>query len=231
MRVLLTNDDGIHAPGLYALYKEIKKIAQVMIVAPETEQSAVGHAITLTMPLKVSEVYKDGKFFGFATTGTPADCVKLAIMTLLKQKPDIIISGINLGPNVGISVLYSGTVCGATEGAILGVPSFAVSLGTFHNPKFTYAAEFARKLAGLIYKNSKNDRLLLNVNIPALPREKIKGVKIAKMGITSFKEKFQKRTDPRKKVYYWLTGNELEKRSEDSDVEAVRKGYVAITPL
>ena len=134
MNILITNDDGIYSEGIRALCESLKKIGNVTIVAPDTERSAVGHAITLSDPLRVKEVIRNGKFFGYATTGTPADCVKLAIGAILKKKPDLVVSGINLGPNVGYSVLYSGTVSGATEGAILGIPSFAISLATFVNP-------------------------------------------------------------------------------------------------
>ena len=147
MNILLTNDDGIFSEGIRALYESLKQIGNVTIVAPDSERSAVGHAITLSDPLRVKKVIRGGKFFGYATTGTPADCVKLAIRAILKKRPDLVVSGINLGPNVGYSVLYSGTVSGATEGAILGIPSFAISLATFTNPDYSFAADFAKKFA------------------------------------------------------------------------------------
>ena len=131
MRVLLTNDDGINAQGLHALWREVRKAAEVVVVAPATEQSAVGHAITLSYPLRIEEVRKDGSIYGYAVNGTPADCVKIAVSTFLEKTPDIVISGINIGPNTGTNVIYSGTVSAATEGTILGIPSMAISLTTF----------------------------------------------------------------------------------------------------
>jgi 5'-nucleotidase len=144
--VLLTNDDGIFAPGLYALYLAMREIAEVTVVAPDSEKSAVGHAITISDPLRVSAFDKNGEFFGYAVKGTPADCVKLAYFALMPQKPDMVVSGINYGSNTGINVIYSGTVSAATEGMILGLPSFAISLTTFQDADFRYAAKFAAYL-------------------------------------------------------------------------------------
>ncbi|MCK9603420.1 MAG: 5'/3'-nucleotidase SurE [Candidatus Omnitrophica bacterium] len=233
MNILLTNDDGIYSEGIRALYKSLKGIGNVTIVAPDTERSAVGHAITLSDPLRVKSVNREGKFFGYATTGTPADCVKLAIRAILKKRPDIVISGINLGPNTGYSVLYSGTVSGATEGAILGIPSFAISLATFQNPDYTFAVEFAKKLTRIILNNKGlPEGTLLNVNIPAVDKKCIKGVKIVRQSKTAIKERFDKREDPRKHVYYWLTGEAVESdNQEDADIEAIRNNYISITPI
>ena len=233
MNILLTNDDGIYSDGIRALYERVKDLGNVTVVAPDTERSAVGHAITLSDPLRVKEVKRNGKFFGYATTGTPADCVKLAIRAILKKRPDIVISGINLGPNVGYSVLYSGTVSGATEGAILGIPSFAISLATFENPDFSFAAAFAKKLVHLI-KENKGLPLgtLLNVNIPAVKVSKIKGVRIAEQSKTAIKERFDKREDPQKRIYYWLTGEVIKSDGQfESDIEAIRRNYISITPI
>ena len=233
MNILLTNDDGIFSEGIRALYESLKQIGKVTIVAPDTERSAVGHAITLSDPLRVKKVIRTGKFFGYATTGTPADCVKLAIRAILKKKPDLVVSGINLGPNVGYSVLYSGTVSGATEGAILGIPSFAISLATFTNPNYSFAAEFAKKLAKQIlkYKNLPKGTLL-NVNIPAVVKKHIKGVRIVKQSGRAIEERFDKREDPRKRIYYWLTGEIIKSDArEDADIETIRKNYISITPI
>jgi len=233
MNILLTNDDGIYADGIRALYDSLKEVGDVSVVAPDTERSAVGHAITLSDPLRVKDVKRDGKFFGYATTGTPADCVKLAIRSLLKKKPDLIVSGINLGPNVGYSVLYSGTVSGATEGAILGIPSFAISLATFTNPDYSYAAKFAKKLAKQIVKNKGLPKgTLLNVNIPAISQKEIKGVRIVKQSERAIEERFDKREDPHKRTYYWLTGEIIESdKRKDADIETIRKKYISITPI
>ncbi len=232
MNILLTNDDGIYAEGIFALYEELKKIGKVTVVAPSEEQSAIGHAITLSSPLRVKNVRRNGKYFGYGVSGTPADCVKIAIRKILKRKPDIVVSGINLGPNTGFNVLYSGTVSGATEGTIFGVPSIAVSLATFTNPDFSFAAKFAAKLAKIVFKKGLPKGTFLNVNVPSLPASKIKGIKIAKQGKTRILETFHKRLDPRKKTYYWLTGEEIKIRGEkNSDIAALKNNYLTITPF
>ncbi len=233
MNILITNDDGIYAEGIRALYESLKTIGKVTIVAPDAERSAVGHAITLSDPLRVKKVNRGGKFFGYATTGTPADCVKLAIRALLKKKPDLIVSGINLGPNVGYSVLYSGTVSGATEGAILGIPSFAISLATFTDPDYSFAAKFAKKLAKQIIQNKGLPKgTLLNVNIPAVSPKYIKGVRIVKQSEKAIEERFDKREDPRKRIYYWLTGEVIKSdKKDDADIETIRNNYISITPI
>lgn len=232
MNILLTNDDGINSEGILALYESVKKLGKATIVAPDAERSAVGHAITLSDPLRVKAVNRNGKFFGYATTGTPADCVKLAIRAILNDKPDVVISGINLGPNTGFSILYSGTVSGATEGAILGIPSFAISLATFENPDYSFAAEFAKKIVQLLREKGLPKGTLLNVNIPAVNKKNIKGVKIVRQTKVAIKERFDKRVDPRKHIYYWLTGEVIESDGQkDADIEAIRHNYVSITPI
>ncbi len=232
MNILITNDDGINAEGITALYEAVKDIGNVTIVAPDSERSAVGHAITVSDPLRVKEVMKDGKFFGYATSGTPADCVKLAVRAILKEKPDIVISGINFGTNTGYNVLYSGTVSGATEGAILGIPSFAISLGAYENPDFSFAAEFARKAAGQVLARGLPRGTLLSVNVPAVDRKDIKGVKVTSQSKVALTERFDKREDPRRRVYYWLTGEMIEPDNEEmSDIEAVRNNFVSVTPI
>ncbi|MBN1104099.1 MAG: 5'/3'-nucleotidase SurE, partial [Deltaproteobacteria bacterium] len=173
MQILLTNDDGIYAPGLMALYQELKGEMEVTIVAPEAEMSAVGHAITLASPLRVRKVRRNGSFFGFGVKGTPADCVKIAVQELLKSPPDIILSGINLGANVGVNVLYSGTVSAATEGAFLGIRSAAISLDARQDPDFRFAARFTREVIRFMEDFGLRERAALNVNIPGLPPEQI----------------------------------------------------------
>jgi 5'-nucleotidase len=232
VRILLTNDDGIHAPGLMALFTELKGYFEVSVVAPESEMSAVGHAITLRSPLRVQEIYKDGTFFGYGVTGTPADCVKIAVQELLKTPPDIILSGINLGANVGVNVLYSGTVSAATEGAFLGVRSAAISLDTRTDPDFSVAASFSRKIIKLITENGLKNGTALNVNVPAIPAGSIKGVAITRQGVGRFRERYERRIDPRGNVYYWLTGEtRVEEEREDSDARALADGFIAITPI
>lgn len=233
MKILLTNDDGINAPGINALYGEMKKISQVSIVAPETEQSAMGHAITPYNPLRIKEVYRDGSLYGYSVNGTPADCVKLGAMAIFKELPDMLVSGINFGPNLGVDIIYSGTVSAATEGAILGIPSLAISLATREeSADYSFAAVFARDLCLKVKEKKLPAGILLNVNIPAVPRAKIKGVKITRQGKVRFKDTFEKRQDPRGNTYYWLTGESIKEEDDgETDRKAVRENYVSITPL
>lgn len=229
--LLLTNDDGIAAPGLRALVGALKPVGDVAIVAPSAERSAVGHAITLSDPLRV-DPYSCDDFHGFAVNGTPADCVKIACWALLGRKPDLLVSGINLGINTGINILYSGTVSAATEGSFLGIPSFAISLATFENPDFRYAAEFAGKLAGILLERGLPRGIYLNVNVPAVPAERIEGVSVTRQGQALFEEKFDKRTDPHGRVYYWLTGQKVDKEdATDVDDGAVQARRVSVTPV
>jgi 5'-nucleotidase len=232
MKLLLTNDDGIHAPGLFALYKELKQDFEVFVVAPDSEMSAVGHAITLASPLRVQSVHKNGTFFGYGVKGTPADCVKISVQELLKQAPDVILSGINQGANVGVNVLYSGTVSAATEGAFLGIKSAAISLNTRENPDFRFAARFSREIIKFMMVHGLMERTALNVNIPALPAELIRGVSITRQGLGRSKESFEKRIDPRGNVYYWLTGETpLEEGVPDADSKALAENKITITPI
>jgi 5'-nucleotidase len=233
MRFLLTNDDGIYAKGLSALYQELSKDADCLIVAPEVEQSAVGHAITLFRPLMVRRARKYGQFLGYAVTGTPADCVKIGIKELSDKPVDLVVSGINAGANVGINVIYSGTVSAATEGVIMGVPSMAISLDAHGDADFSFAARFARKMAAFILEDCTVENTAINVNIPAIPEEEIKGVVVTKQGKARLIENFEKRVDPRENFYYWLAGEtKLSDHEElNSDACALRKGMISITPL
>lgn len=233
-RILLTNDDGIYSQGILALHKKIRSLGEVTVVAPDAERSAQGHAITLSVPLRVNEARRDGKFFGYAISGTPADCVKIALMSIMKdKKPNLIISGVNRGPNLGVNVLYSGTVSGATEGAILGVPSFAVSLNSFKWENFQAAVDFSRKLAKMMLEKKLPVNTLLNVNVPALPKPKIKGVRITRQGMSTFyKEDYDRREDPNRRVYYWLCSYKAAVSGDELvDAVAVRDGYISMTPL
>ncbi len=230
--ILLTNDDGIFAPGLYALYLALREIAEVTVVAPDSEKSAVGHAITISDPLRVTEFEKNGEIFGHAVKGTPADCVKLAYFALLPQKPDMVVSGINYGSNTGINVIYSGTVSAATEGTVLGLPSFAISLTTFKDADFTYAAKFGAYLAGKILEQGLPRGTFLNVNVPNLPEAEIRGVAITRMGNAMYDDKYDKRIDPRHRVYYWLTGSKAElNEGLETDDGAIEQNMVSVTPL
>jgi 5'-nucleotidase len=232
MEILITNDDGIYSEGIFALWESLRKAGNVTVVAPDTQRSAVGHAITLTDPLRVTEVRRHAGFSGYSTSGTPADCVKLAIRAIMKKKPDLVFSGINLGANMGYNVLYSGTVSGATEGALLGIPSIAVSLATFLKPDYACAAAFARKVAAAARKNSMPPGTLLNINVPPVAAGRIKGVSITRQSRTLFTDRFDKRTDPHGQTYYWLTGSLNQKAAPpDSDIAAVALNRISVTPL
>jgi 5'-nucleotidase len=232
--ILVSNDDGINAEGIYVLVKELKKIADVTVVAPEKQMSAVGHAITVQYPLRVNPFYKNGEFFGYAVDGTPADAVKLAVRALLKDKKiDLLVSGINHGMNTSINIIYSGTVSAATEGTILGIPSFAISLATYEpNPDFSFAAKFAVKLAQFIFENGIPSGTLLNVNVPAVPENQIKGVLITRQGKAFWDDWFDLRKDPNGREYYWLTGKFVNYEEDiNSDHTAVQNKYISITPI
>lgn len=231
-KILVTNDDGIYAPGIYALYESMKEIGEAYVVAPDYERSAVGHAITISDPLRVLEVERNGNFFGWAVNGTPADCVKLAAKAILNFKPDLVVSGINKGPNTAINVIYSGTVSAATEGTIMGIPSIAFSITSFKKTDFNLASLIAKKIAALVLENGLPPDTLLNVNIPPLPKEEIKGIKIARQGKGRYEEFFEKRIDPMNRTYYWLGGKRLFlDTDEDIDEVAIQNQYVTVTPL
>jgi len=230
--ILLTNDDGIYAPGIFYLKQAVEALGSVMIVAPLAEKSAVGHAITLSDPLRVQEVERDGTFFGYGVNGTPADCVKLAVHSLCKIKPDLVISGINLGPNTATNIIYSGTVSAAAEGTIIGIPSLAVSVATFQKADYSAAVHFIKRLVPEIMQRGLPEGVLLNVNIPAVAENKIRGVRITSQGKGRYQEDFDKRTDPNQRTYYWLTGKRMILDSGlDVDDSAVMENYISITPI
>ena len=232
MRILLTNDDGIYAEGIYALYLELKKLGTVTVVAPDSEKSSVGHGITLAHPIWDKKVNRKGRFFGVGVSGTPADCVKFAVGVLLKRKPDVVVSGINLGHNDGCSVFYSGTVAGAREGALMGIPSIAISLATFVNPDFKEAAKYGAKLTRLVHKNVMPKGTLLNVNVPNIKKSHIRGIKMTRQGLVPIHGTFRKRTDPNFREYHWMTGK-IPDRKKDNNVDssALKNNYVTVTPI
>ena len=234
VKILLTNDDGILADGLEALYKPLKQLGEVLVAAPDSQRSSVSHAITLLNPLRCRKFYKNNKFFGYGLNGYPADCVKFAKNVLLKdQLPDLVVSGINLGPNEGCSVHYSGTVAGAREGALLGIPSIAVSLDTFAKPDYSTAAAFVRKLAQKILTDKKFPKgSFLNVNVPNKPASKIKGVKFLHQGRISIHGSFKQYKDPHEIDYYWMTGEPPAiEPGDSSDIWALRHNYITVTPI
>jgi 5'-nucleotidase len=233
MRILVSNDDGIKAPGIQALAHALAEEHEVWVVAPDRERSAMGHALTLHRPMRAEPFELGGKLAGaFAVTGTPSDCVKLAIGALLPEPPDLICSGINRGPNLGTDVLYSGTVSAALEGVINGFPAVAFSLNSFSDKGYERAAEFARSLVSQLAARTLPPKFLLNVNCPALQGEAYAGVRITKLGVRKYHDLFEHRTDPRGRTHYWLAGEAGEEgEDEDSDVIAVRDNHVSITPI
>lgn len=235
MIVLLTNDDGINADGIQALKTAFQAVpgAEVFVVAPDRERSASGHAITIHHPLQVEEV-DPGEAGGrsFAVNGTPADCVKLGVKALLPEPPQIVVSGINRGPNLGTDVFYSGTVSAAVEGIILGIPSIAVSLTAFEDLDYGYAAEFAVYLAGEVFRRGLPENTLLNVNIPPLAEEEIAGVAVTRLGKRPYENVFERRFDPRGKLYFWLAGENLALNGgPDTDVGSIKDNLVSVTPI
>jgi 5'-nucleotidase len=235
VRILLTNDDGVYAPGLQALRRELLKLGEVTVVAPAGEQSAVGHSITLLTPLIVQEVLdEDQRPMGWAVEGRPADCVKLALMELLAEPPDLVVSGLNAGSNAGINVLYSGTVAAAIEGAFFQRPSIAVSL-EYSKPKpldFPRAAELARKVISQIVRQPLAATALFNVNIPSLEKGPVRGVRVVPQNVAPYLETFDRRVDPRGRVYFWSNPDfTCPEPHPDTDVTVMAEGYITVTPL
>jgi len=233
MQILLTNDDGIYAPGIASLKHAIRNLGNVTLVAPDIEQSGVGHSITFNQPLRIRAVHLHDEFIGYGVNGSPADCVKLAVHEIMKMKPDIVISGMNMGANVGIHILYSGTVAAAVEAAVMGFASIAVSFEISDQYDDIHcAANIAKDVIQRITSHKLPHGSLLNINIPAMPPDQIKGIKITKQFTQDFKENFEKRIDPSGRAYYWLTGTDKSLYFEEgTDLNALREGYISITPL
>ena len=228
MLILLTNDDGVHSRGLTALRDDLIKTHDVRIVAPERERTCVGHAITLHKPLRIKEIDQGV----YSTNGSPADCIYLGIQVILNKKPDLIISGINTGPNMGRDVNYSGTVAAAKEGAFLGVPSIAVSMCARQGFRFHDAAQITHSIINIIGDNPFLKDTFLNVNIPNIPHEQLKGFMVTRLGKRIYNEKVLERVDPRGGKYYWIGGNaEDYEHIRGTDFYAVEKGCISITPL
>lgn len=231
--VVISNDDGIESDGIRALWKALRKFAEVYVVAPHTQQSAVGHSITIANPIRVRKNLIDKNYYGYAVEGTPADSVKFAVRNLLKgRKIDLLISGINHGSNTAINIIYSGTVSAATEGTILGIPSIAISLASFTYNKFDLAASFAAMLGKHVLKTGLPKGTLLNVNIPPVPKSKVRGILFTRQGQSVWDDWYDMRFDPNKREYYWLTGRMSSRDKEiELDQKAVEKNYISITPI
>jgi len=233
MRILLTNDDGINAKGIYALAKELEKDHEVIIVAPDKERSACGHSITLTRPLIVKEIKLKGlKSKAFSVDGTPADCVKIAINKLTDGKIDMVVSGINRGFNLGTDVLYSGTVSAAIEATIYKIPAMAVSVEFDRNTEeYNLAAKYAGVILLKAIENKINNDIVLNVNIPMMAENEIKGIKVCKIGSRLYNNKYVESIGENNETQYQIKGTAKDIHEEDSDTIYFKEGYVTITPL
>ncbi|RXK80708.1 5'/3'-nucleotidase SurE [Chlorobaculum sp. 24CR] len=230
--ILVCNDDGIEGPGLHALAASMKKLGMVTVVAPAEHQSGKSHAMTLGEPLRIRKYLKNNHFFGHTVSGTPVDCIKVALSHILDEKPDLIVSGINYGSNTAMNSLYSGTVAAAREGAIQKVPSLAFSLTTYENADFTYAAKFARQLAREVLRRGMPPDTILSANIPNVPEKEIRGILCTRQGRSRWEESAIERHDMYGNPYYWLAGS-LQLHDDDiaEDEYAVRQNYVAVTPI
>lgn len=237
MKILISNDDGILANGIRALIEALAPYHDVYVVAPDRERSAAGHSLTLQTPLRVEEVDpKYGAKRCWMTTGTPGDCVKLAINAILSEdeKPDLVISGINHGPNLGADILYSGTVSCAMEGAMMGYPSIATSLASMRNEyeDFKVTAAFVGKLIGKLDTYKIPPKTILNINVPGLEKDDIAGIAVTELGSRMFTDEYEKRIDPRGKVYYWMAGELItEPDDANTDISAVRNNLISVTPI
>lgn len=231
--ILVTNDDGITAPGLIALVDTMKTIGDVLVVAPDSPQSGMGHAITLEKPLRLDKVSVHGEVLGYQCSGTPVDCVKLAVKQILKRKPDLCVSGINHGSNSSINVIYSGTMSAAMEGAIEGIPSVGFSLNNYSlDADMKASCQVAKQVVNKVLLHGMPVNTLLNVNIPDLPLSKIKGIKVCRQATARWEENFEERTDPRKRKYFWLKGDFIvQDKGDDTDEWALKNGYVSLVPV
>ncbi|MDZ7859929.1 MAG: 5'/3'-nucleotidase SurE [Candidatus Krumholzibacteriota bacterium] len=228
INILVTNDDGIRASGLRALVDILSSIGNVIVIAPEVERSASSHSITLNKPLRVHEYGNSW----FSVTGSPADCVIMAVYGIMDSKPDIVVSGINHGPNMGEDVIYSGTVAAAIEGYILGINSIAISVTSRKNRDFTVASSVSGMLVRKMIQKTIDDKLLLNVNIPYIGEDKFKGIKITSLGSRVYNDMIIAKKDPRGDNYYWIGGGKPGWRDEDkTDFQAVKSGFVSVTPI
>lgn len=233
MNILITNDDGIHAHGLIALKSVLSVVGEVFVVAPDRPRSACGHSITLHKPLRADKVRLADGDVGYSSSGTPSDCVSLALLGLVPEKIDLVVSGINHGPNLGWDLTYSGTVSAAMEAAIAGVQSFAISVASYtRDLDYSPAAHLAAELARLLQTRTLPEGTLLNVNVPALPVSQIRGIQVTRQGRRRYAVNLDERSDPGGRPYYWFAGNEpIDHLDEGTDVKAVSDGYVSITPV
>ena len=232
MKILVTNDDGILSSGIYALWEVAKEFGSVYVVAPNSQKSAAGHSITISKPLFVDKIKRRNGFEGTSVTGSPADCVKFGIKKILRNNPDLILSGINLGSNLGNNIIYSGTVAAAMEGAMQNIPSIAFSIDSFNPKSFDNAKSIIRQIINLAIENKITKNFIWNVNIPNCGIDQFKGIKVALQGNQYFNDDFDTRLDPKGNKYYWMVGNIVDEDSTlDSDSYVVKNDYASLSPL
>lgn len=232
--ILVTNDDGVNAKGLASLIEVAREFGNVIVVAPETAQSGMGHAITVKYPLRLRKYHHNSHYDVYSCSGTPVDCVKIANSVILKQKPDLLLSGINHGSNASSSIFYSGTMGAALEGCLDGIPSIGFSLTNYKlNADFDPGEKFIRQIIINVLKNGLSTKYCLNVNIPAVPENELAGIKICRQARGYWEEDFEQRLDPGRNEYYWLTGRfiNLEPDAEDTDEWALKHNFVSIVPV
>lgn len=231
--ILITNDDGINSPGIETLKNSLSEIADVIIVAPDTQKSAVSSALTISKPLRVSKFHKNNLFFGYAVNGTPTDCVKLALSTLFDRKPDLVVSGINHGKNTSINVMYSGTVAGASEGYLAGINSIAISHSSHAlNSDLEPSGRFCQKLARKLLSSNHQSKVFLNVNLPDISADNIKGAYLTKLSSSKWADKYERRQDPFGNEYFWFAGEfRISDSGIDTDDGAIESSYISVTPL
>lgn len=230
---MVTNDDGIHSEGIFSLKTALAAVGDVYVVAPDRPRSACGHSITLHKPLRLNKVRFPDDTYGYSTNGTPSDCVSLGIMDIVEGEPDLVVSGINWGPNIGWDLTYSGTVSAAMEAVITGIPAFAVSVASYEEEiNYDFAAEFAAYVARLLMKHKLPPDTLLNVNVPNLPSGRIQGIELTRQGRRRYIGKVEKRVDPTGRAYYWLGGDTaVDELEEGTDVKAIADDKVSVTPV
>ena len=232
MHILVTNDDGVDAPGLLALQQALQKVGEVTVFAPDHNWSAAGHTRTMHKPLRVSQMTLPDGTLAYTSTGAPSDCVALVILGILDRQPDLVVSGINQGANVGHDITYSGTIAAAMEAVIFGIPALAVSLDSYENQDFACAARFVARLVKLVLERGLPPNTFLNVNVPAVPQTEVAGIKITRLGKRVYRDTLVERQDPRGRNYYWIGGEPPGGVPEEgTDIWALANNYVSITPL
>lgn len=231
--ILITNDDGVMAPGILNLVNAVKDLGKIIVVAPDKPQSGMGHAITIGQPLRLQKVNTFGDIEAYSCTGTPVDCVKLAVDKVLHHKPDLCLSGINHGANHSINVIYSGTMSAAVEAAIESIPSAGFSLLDYSiEADFSGSRKYARQIVEKMLTTKMEKHTVLNVNIPPLPADHLKGLKLCRQAYAKYEEDFIERQDPHGRMYYWLTGEFVNfDKGKDTDVWALAHGYVSVVPV